>query len=144
MQYKWTIGGLIVLLLAQTQSAIADDSSETNPQPLRCEDSQITKMGNYFENVPDSGFYVMFASKLGVEKFPDTFASVVDRNAGSDAAIAKQQVGDKVQVCLIGTPAKDQYCNPDQDSRGRFYRVYNYRLQDAYTGTNGNHLCGGA
>ncbi len=144
MQYRLIISGLIVFLLAQTQTAIADDTAETNPQPIRCENTQITKLGNYFENQPDSGFYVVFQSKLGVEKFPDTYAAVVDRGAGPNSAIAKQQVGDKIQVCLIGTPKKDQYCNPDQDSRGRFYRVYNYRLREAYTGTNANHLCGGA
>jgi hypothetical protein len=98
MPYGSIISGLIILSLAQ--SAIADDTAETNPQPIRCEDSQITKLGNYFEHVPESGFYVVFQSKLGVEKFPDTFASVVDRGAGSDSAIAKQQVGDKVQVLV--------------------------------------------
>ena len=134
----------VVLLLAQTVTALADDPLESNPQPYRCEESVITKVGTYFENDPTSGFFAIFQSKLGVESFPDAHAAVVDRSASSSSVLAKQKVGDKIQVCLIGSPPKDQYCNPDKDSRGRFFRVYNYRLKAAYAGTNANHLCGGA
>ena len=134
----------VVLLLAQPCLARADDPLERNPQPYRCEESVITKVGTYFENDPTSGFFAVFQSKLGVESFSDAHAAVVDRSADSNSALAKQKVGDKVQVCLIGAPPKDQYCNPDKDPRGRFFRVYNYRLKVAYAGTNANHLCGGA
>lgn len=133
-----------ILLLAQSHAAFADDPTEGNPQPYRCEDSVVTKVGTYFENDSSSGFYALFQSKLGVEQFPDDHAAVVDRNAAPNSTLAQQKVGDKVQVCLIASPTKDQYCNPDQDSRGRFFRVYNYRLKAAYSGTNANHLCGGA
>ncbi len=146
MSYRRQLGlGLVAAFwLAQTVAALADDPSETNPQPYRCEDSTITKTGNYFEGNPSSGFYAIFQSKLGVEKFPDATAAVVDRGASPTSAIAQQKVGDKVQVCLLSTPPKDPYCDPNRDRRGRFYRVYNYRLRLAYTGTNANHLCGGA
>jgi len=133
-----------VLLLAQSHAAFADDPTENNPQPYRCEDSVVTKVGTYFENDPSSGFYAVFQSKLGVEQFPDYHAAVVDRSAAPNSALAQQKVGDKVQICLIASPAKDKYCDPDKDSRGRFFRVYNYRLKAAYSGTNANHWCGGA
>ncbi|UBF27851.1 hypothetical protein K9N68_08090 [Kovacikia minuta CCNUW1] len=139
-----TIALAIAFLLTQNYVARADDPLENNPQPYRCEDSVVTKVGTYFENDPSSGFYAVFQSKLGVEQFPDTRAAVVDRAAGTDSVLAQQKVGDKVQVCLIGSPAKDQYCDPEKDSRGRFFRIYSYRLKAAYTGTNANHLCGGA
>jgi hypothetical protein len=142
--FRRTTSLAVVLLLAQTGTALADDPLESNPQPYRCEDSVITKVGSYFENDPTSGFFAIFQSKLGVESFSEAYAAVVDRSAGADSTLAKQKVGDKVQVCLIGSPPKDQYCNPDKDSRGRFFRVYNYRLKAAYAGTNANHLCGGA
>jgi hypothetical protein len=133
-----------ILLLAQTPLARADDPTETNPQPYRCEDSVITKVGNYFEDDPTSGFYALFASKLGVENFSDSRAAVVDRSAGQDSVMAKQRVGDKVQVCLINTPEAGYGCNPNKDPRGRVYRVFNYRLRGAYSGWNSNHGCGGA
>lgn len=133
-----------VFLFTQSYAALADDPLEENPQPYRCEDSVVTKVGTYFENDPSSGFYAVFQSKVGVEQFSDAFAAVVDRTAQPTSVLAKQKVGDKVQVCLIASPTKNQYCNPDKDPRGRFFRVYNYRLKAAYSGTNANHLCGGA
>ncbi|HTL87843.1 MAG TPA: hypothetical protein VL134_00470 [Leptolyngbya sp.] len=116
----------------------------TTAIPYRCEDSVVTKKGYYFENQPDSGSYAAFKSRLGVTQFKDATAAVVDRTAASNSVLAQQQVGDRVQVCLIGYPVKDNRCNPDQDPRGRYYRIFNYRQNAEYSGTNGNHLCGGA
>jgi hypothetical protein len=101
-------------------------------------------VGTYFEKDPRSGFYAVFQSKLGVEKFADANAAVVDRSADAKSAIARQKPGDKVQVCLLYRPHKDPYCDPDKDPRGRVYRIYNYRLKAAYSGWNANHWCGGA
>ncbi len=140
MQYRW-ICGLSLLLLSPAQIVQADSK---NSKPLGCAESVVIKVGTYFENMPESGFYAVFQSKLGVEKFPDTTSAVVDRSAGPSSAIAQQRVGDKVRVCLISVPIKDQYCNPDRDSRGRIYQVYNYRLRNTFSGTNANHFCGGA
>jgi hypothetical protein len=146
MAFKQTGFQLIglLLMLPFVPAAIADDSVEQPAQPYQCEDSVITKMGYYFDKQPDSGIYVMFKSKLGVTKFKEQTAQIVDRSIAPTSLMAKQKVGDKVQVCLLSTPPKDRACNPDKDPRGRYYRVYNYRQQAAYTGTNGNHLCGGA
>ncbi|MGV0023736.1 hypothetical protein [Phormidesmis priestleyi] len=132
-----------VALLSVASPGIADEVRDADI-PYQCEDSVVTKTGYYFENQPDSGSYVVFKSNLGVKQIKDATVSVVDRNAPPTSVLAKQKVGDRVQVCLVGYPTKDQSCNPDRDPRGRYYRVYNYRQKAAYQGTNGNHLCGGA
>lgn len=75
--YQTIIGLATVLLVAQTSTAYADDPLETDPQPYRCEDSTVTEVGNYFKDVPDSGFYAIFQSTLGVQNFPKAHASVV-------------------------------------------------------------------
>jgi hypothetical protein len=132
-------------LLSQGLVAIAEDERIEQPaQPYQCEDSVVTKVGYYFEGMPDSGIYAKFKSKLGVTHFKDETVGVVDRTMPLNPVMAKQKVGDNVQVCLLSMPTKDQFCNPDRDPRGRYYRIYHYRLQAAYVGTNGNHLCGGA
>jgi hypothetical protein len=113
-----------IYILASANLVLAQDSpqdrSENPAQPYRCEDSTITKTGYYFEGQPDSGIYAVFASKLGVEGFPDSQAAVVDRGVPLNSVMAKQTVGDKVQICLIKAPPKDQWCDPTKDSRGRF------------------------
>ena len=133
------IAALVSGGILMPHSGRADLPSE---KPWSCTESVVTEMRTYFKDDPSSGFYAVFRSKLGVEKFPDQFASVVLRNP--DPVMAKQKVGDKVQVCLTNFPDPGASCNPSKDSRGRFYRVYNYRLKEAYSGPNANHLCGGA
>jgi len=143
-QIRLGLGVMLLGMVGLPQGAIADDPQDFDPQPYRCEESVVTKLGNYFEGDPKSGFYAVFATKLGVESFPEAHAAVVDRAATADLAIAQQQVGDKVQICLLNSPRPSQYCDPTKDSRGRIFRVYNYRLKAAYTGWNANHGCGGA
>ena len=112
--------------------------------PYRCEESIVTKKGYYFENEPQSGVYTNFKSKLGVETFKTESARVVDRSARLNSVMDLQKVGDKVQVCLISMPDEAGSCDLKKDSRGRVYRVYNYRLKGDYSGFNANHSCGGA
>lgn len=135
---------LVAIVAVGVIAPIAQADINMQPIPYQCEDSVVTKKGYYFENQPDSGSYAVFKSRLGVTQFKDVTVAVVDRSASPNSVLAKQQVGDRVQVCLIGYPTKDQFCNPDRDSRGRYYRIYNYRQKAEYSGTNGNHLCGGA
>lgn len=135
---------LMAVLSIGVSTSIAQATPSIKATPEQCEESVITKKGYYFENQPDSGSYAVFKSRLGVTQFKDQTAGVVDRNAARNSVLANQRIGDRVRVCLIGYPTKDQYCNPDQDPRGRYYRVYNYRQKAEYSGTNGNHLCGGA
>jgi hypothetical protein len=127
-----------------TVSLPARSAEESPAIPYRCEDSVVTKLGYYFENMPESGIYAEFESGLGVETFQDRIARVVDRSSPLNKVMDAQQVGDKVQVCLIAFPESIYQCNPQKDYRGRFYRVFNYRLKAAYEGPNAAHLCGGA
>lgn len=136
---RYPIAALVSVGLFAPHQVRADAPSE---KPWRCEESTIAKVGSYFEGDPRSGVYAVFRSKLGMEQFPNTPAAVVVRSP--DPVMAQQKVGDKVQVCLVNFPEPGDFCKPDKDSRGRIYRVYNYRLKAAYTGPNANHLCGGA
>jgi hypothetical protein len=124
--------------------AHANERVEKPAQPYYCEDSTVTKVGYYFKDEPSSGTYVVFKSSLGVSTFKGESAAVTDRLMPINPVMNQQRVGDKVQVCLLSAPTKSRFCNPDKDSRGRIYRIYDYRLKAAYVGTNGNHLCGGA
>jgi hypothetical protein len=137
---------LVIGLIPFLATARADQPQnvEENAQPYRCADAVVTRKGYYFEDQPDSGVYVEFATNVGVETFKGEKARVVDRSATAGSLLDQQKVGDKVQVCLIGSPPADESCNPQKDPRGRVYRVFNYRQKSAYSGTNANHLCGGA
>ena len=64
-------------------------------------------------------------------------------DAGNSIMIAEHP-GDRVQVCIVQIPAPTTHCNPDTDSRGRVYRVWDYKLKAQYSGLNGEHDCGGA
>ncbi len=95
----------------------------------------------------DSGSAVTFSTRLGLEgsqgpNAPSVRAGVT--KYGTDPIIAAERAGDKVQVCLLSIPEPSRWCNPDRDSRGRKYRVYDYRQKAAYVGENGEHYCGGA
>jgi hypothetical protein len=139
-----TILALLFSSLSPFTAARADQNVEENAQPYRCAESVVTRKGYYFEDRPDSGVYVEFATNVGVETFKKEMARVVDRSATAGSLLDQQKVGDKVQVCLIGSPPADASCHPAKDPRGRVYRVFNYRQKSAYSGTNANHLCGGA
>jgi hypothetical protein len=137
---------LLLSSLSPLTAAYADppQNVESNAQPYRCTDSVVTRKGYYFEDQPDSGVYVEFDTNLGVETFKGEKARVVDRSAPAGSIMDQQKIGDKVQVCLTSSPTAEPYCNPQKDPRGRFYRIFNYRQTSAYSGTNSNHLCGGA
>jgi len=93
-----------------------------------------------------SGVDVTFATGLGAQPlFPNGVAEGVHYQDGSDNDVmAAERPGDRVQVCFLGGPAPTKYCNPDRDSRGRNYRVWDYRQQRQYSGSNAEHDCGGA
>jgi hypothetical protein len=93
-----------------------------------------------------SGVDVTFATTLGIQPlFSRGSASVVHyQDASNNNIMAAERAGDRVQVCFLGGPAPTKYCNPDQDDRGRNYRVYDYRQRKQYWGMNSEHDCGGA
>jgi hypothetical protein len=93
-----------------------------------------------------SGVYVEFNTALGTNPAAAPgHASVThyQGTAGNSVMMAEKK-GDKVQVCFLGPPAPTVYCDPDQDARGRTYRVYDYRQKQQYNGINSEHDCGGA
>lgn len=147
---------------AATLPAAAQDASiQYKPGPwhyksIPCADTTVTmvtpRLGNNGQTTftkqdfINSGVYVQFASKLGVDPAGSGgFASVTHyQNSPGNAVMMAEKKGDKVQVCFLGPPAPTQYCDPDTDARGRKYRVYDYRQKAQYDGTNSEHDCGGA
>lgn len=99
-----------------------------------------------------AGVYVAFNTGLGLSNiFPHERAAVATYSGyGPQAALMMaEKKGDKVQVCFLESPLPYFFnrrlrCNPDVDSRGRTYRVYDYRRHAAYYGGNSTHGCGGA
>ena len=93
-----------------------------------------------------SGVYVEFNTSLGSNPAaPPGHASVTHyQDTPGNAVMMAEKKGDKVQVCFLGPPAPDRECDPDKDSRGRTYRVYDYRQNQQYSGINSEHGCGGA
>jgi hypothetical protein len=98
-----------------------------------------------------SGVIVQFNARLGFGSlFPEAHAGVTHYQGASNDIMMAEHPGDRVQVCFLGPPDPtwDSHgnltCDPDTDSRGRTYRVYDYRLRGAYAGMNSEHGCGGA
>lgn len=94
----------------------------------------------------ESGVNVVFNTTLGSDPaHPKMLASVThyQETAGNNIMM-KERAGDKVQVCFISRPAPANGCNPDEDERGRIFRIYDYRQHAQYAGQNGEHGCGGA
>ncbi len=113
----------------------------------KCVDTTVTSVGYRLQGMSDSGSAVEFATSLGVSGMKSyngqpMRAGIVSYN--TEPVAAREHRGDRVQVCLVSVPKRDQYCNPSTDSRGRMYRVYDYRQHAAYSGANSEHACGGA
>jgi hypothetical protein len=97
--------------------------------------------------VPGSGYQIVLNGRL-----PDKYGGYLEptlvfyQEAAENTLIARERVGDKVQVCVTGFPDADDpaVCNPKTDRRGRELRVYDYARKFAYEGPNSEHMCGGA
>jgi hypothetical protein len=103
------------------------------------------------QDFEQSGVVVEFQTRLGYGSlFPEAHAGVTHYQGASNDIMIAEHAGDRVQVCFLGTPLPswnshgDLICDPDNDDRGRTYRVYDYRLHAAYAGMNSEHACGGA
>jgi hypothetical protein len=94
----------------------------------------------------ESGVDVVFKTHLGSDPaHPHLFASVTHYGGlPGNEIMVRERPGDKVRVCFLSRPAPTLACNPDQDERGRIYRVYDYRQRAQYSGMNTEHDCGGA
>jgi hypothetical protein len=111
-------------------------------EPRLVADGQTTFTAQDFE----SGVDVQFDTHLGADPaHPRMFASVTHYGGSpGNAVMIRERPGDKVQVCFLSRPAPTAGCNPDEDGRGRVYRVYDYRQRQQYSGMNTEHDCGGA
>lgn len=96
------------------------------------------------QEIVDSGPAVTFNTKLG-QPNGVMWAEVVHYGGepGNDVMIAERP-GDRVRVCFLGAPKRDEACNPSTDLRGRKFKVYDYRQKATYSGINSEHDCGGA
>jgi hypothetical protein len=106
-------------------------------------DGQKTFTASDFQQ---SGVSVEFNTTLGSDPAnPNMQAAVTHyQNTAGNNAMMRERPGDKVQVCFLSRPAPTAYCDPDQDARGRVFRVYDYRQHVQYAGMNSEHDCGGA
>ena len=153
-------GCLSLIVLCSTLPALADEDPGYLPGPwhyraISCVDTTVVsvtpRLGNdgqtdfTAEDFKETGVAVTFNTSLGMQPLFRGQASVVhyQDTTGNNIMVAEHR-GDRVQVCYLGGPAPTQYCNPDQDSRGRQYRVYDYRQRKQYWGGNSEHDCGGA
>jgi hypothetical protein len=103
--------------------------------PISCSDTTISKMAGRLGGdivVGTGGTYILFANGVSVVSY------------GSDRVVDQERVGDKVQTCFLGRVVGTQSCDPTKDHRGYMYRVYDYKLHQAYTMMNSEHACGGA
>jgi hypothetical protein len=93
----------------------------------------------------ESGVEVEFNTFLGSDAANHMRAAVVHyQDTPGNHIMAGERPGDRVQVCFLSRPAPTAGCDPDQDARGRTFRVYDYRQHAQYDGMNSEHDCGGA
>jgi hypothetical protein len=110
----------------------------------QCVNTKISKTEFYFPGQAGSGYVVIFASTLGVGRFANTYATIVDRYSSAGSPISRARAGDAIKLCLTQTPQAGQGCDPNKDNRGRIYSAYDSRLRATFSGANSNHGCGGA
>lgn len=93
----------------------------------------------------ESGVEVEFNTYLGSDPANHMRAAVTHyQGTPGNNIMMRERPGDRVQVCFLSRPAPTLTCNPDEDGRGRLFRVYDYRQHAQYYGMNGEHACGGA
>ncbi len=149
----------VALLFCSTASVQADQSppSPWHFKNVPCVDTTITRVtprlssigqkSFTLEEFEQSGVSVSYDSTLGSNPAAHRLFNAgimhYQDEVGNDVMI-NERPGDRVQLCFLGAPAPTDQCNPDLDSRGRSFRVYDYRQRADYTGENSEHTCGGA
>jgi hypothetical protein len=125
------------------RSAQCVDTTVRSVEPRLTSDSQKTFTPQDFQQ---SGVFVVFNTTLGSDPANPNMRSAVAhyQNTPGNDVMAKERPGDKVQVCFLSRPAPTAYCDPDEDGRGRVFRVYDYRQHAQFAGMNSEHDCGGA
>ncbi|MEA2787120.1 MAG: hypothetical protein QOF71_3224 [Candidatus Eremiobacteraeota bacterium] len=127
---------------------IAHDRNARNAaQPLRpevhCIHTEASTVDTYFPNERASGAMVRFFGRI-YDPYQGTLPPALIQRGYSPLMQIRR--GDRVQVCLVYVPVieRTSRCRPAHDTRGRWYRVFDYRLRRAFTAPNANHGCGGA
>ena len=151
---------LLIAASAPFSAAAAQDQNDFKTgawhyKSIPCVDTTVIsvtpRLGNPGQTkfTPDqfaqTGVTVTFNTKLGSDPAmpPDNvYVTHYQGDADNKFMIAEKR-GDKVQVCWISTPTPSDYCDPDKDSRGRIYRVWDYKQSKQYSGGS-QHGCGGA
>jgi hypothetical protein len=112
-------------------------------EPRLTSDTQKTFTARDFQ---ESGVFVEFNTTLGSDPAHPNMRSAVThyQNTPGNDIMMREHPGDKVQVCFLSRPAPTTSCDPDEDGRGRVFRVYDYRQHAQFSGMNGEHDCGGA
>ena len=132
---------LAAAALVAAAPVAAGDLDQADPglvSPVTCADTTIAKINDRYRKPigsnPDDLSEGMLIS----------FASGVTLVAYETSLIAKAETrGDRVQLCFLGHIRHTDGCRPDLDTRGRVYRVYDYRQRAAYTIMNSERPCGG-
>lgn len=147
----------IALTFSLSVQACADSQKTNLARPIvvassSCVDTTVRAVGPRLlpagvmhyttQDMINTGVVVTFNTHLGM---PSGWAGVTHyQDTPGNNVMMRENIGDRVQVCYLGGPTRDQYCNPDTDPRGRKYHVYDYRQRGSYAGINSEHDCGGA
>lgn len=134
-------------ILVATSLAAGAQNAETHDEirgsefvrPISCVETTFRSITDRFGkpvgsqlNFPTAGMDVTFANRVTLVAY-----------SVSEVAF-RERPGDRVQLCFLGHVEGTQGCMTAADSRGRVYRVYDYRLHAAWTAMNSQHACGGA
>lgn len=124
------------------RSVACTNTTVKSVQPRLTADGQTKFTAQDFE----TGVEVVFNTHLGNDPaHPGMFASVTVYGGMPEGKIMqRERPGDPVQVCFLSRPAPTVDCNPDEDVRGRIFRVYDVKQRAQYSGQNTEHACGGA
>lgn len=148
MRFSVTALVLTASFMSQLGLAFADEGlqmsgSSYNSIPIKCLDTKITAI-RHPQWLANLGTWNMLGGMYGSETFGNQVMVSIHTDPVDNRVWMQNKVGDKVQICLLSIPARTDRCNPDIDTRGRIYYVYDYRLKGAFIETTGEHYCGGA
>lgn len=147
--YLYAMRYLVIagLLTCSSSAAALAQNAETRDeirgsefiQPISCVETRFESITDRFgkpvgsaPDFPTAGMRVAFANRVMLVAY-----------SVSEVAL-RERAGDRVQLCFLGHIEGTQGCIPAADSRGRLYRVYDYRLHAAWSAMNSQHACGGA
>jgi hypothetical protein len=130
-------------LVAHDETALS--ASQPQAPERHCIHTAVRSVEPYFKDDPSSGAVVQVFGRI-YDPYRGTLPPSVQERGHT--ALLQIRPGDRVQVCLVQAPTPDRShphgCDPARDERGRWYRLFDYRLRRAFADPNANHGCGGA